>query len=247
MYENKIIEYNNINYKFYYYLNKYFKNKYNNFINLENIHKLLETDELSDENKNYYKEIPIFGKSDRKSIFVSDFYKLIDNDYSFLYDYISFIINNIKPLFPSEEKLVIQKTPNIRFHLPNCTNIGKRDSDKYSDIIGLHYDNEFGHPEEEVNIVLPITEMFDTNSIYYENIPNSMINEYDYFNIKLKQNEFFFGYLNKCKHYNKINKTNQTRVSLDFRIIPFSKYKTSKNTSATSNIKFDIGNYYILI
>jgi hypothetical protein len=247
MYDNLIIEYNNYNYNFYSYLTEHYKIKYTNFLDLENIHTLLISNELTFENKNYYKEIPIFGKTDRNSVFVNDFYNFIDTDYTFLYEYIHFIKNVIKPLFSLEDKLVIQKTPNIRFHLPGCSNIGKRATDKYDDIIGLHYDGEFGHPEEEINIVLPITDMFDSNSIYYEEYPNSNMDVYNYSCMNLKKNNFFMGYLNKCKHYNKINNTEQTRVSLDFRIIPYSKFKNSINTSATSNIKFDIGNYYIMI
>ena len=79
-------------------------------------------------------------------------------------------------------KLVVQKTPNIRFHLQYNSNIGKRQTDPSDDIIGLHYDNEFNHPIEEYNIILSVTDMFDTNSLYYENHPNSNI-EYDSYEI----------------------------------------------------------------
>jgi len=247
MYDNTILDYSNNNYNFYNCLNEYYKKKYTSLMNLENIHNLLNSNELSDEHKNYYKEIPMFGKTDRKSIFVNDFYKLIESDYTFTYEYLNFLKMVIKPLFPLENKLVVQKTPNIRFHLPGCSNIGKRDTDKYKDIIGLHNDSEFGHPKEEINIVLHITEMFDSNSIYYEEYPNSNMDVYNYSCMNLNKNSFFMGYLNKCNHYNKINNTQQTRVSLDFRIIPYSKFKKSDNTSATSNVKFDVGNYYILI
>jgi hypothetical protein len=246
MVDNKIFEYNNNDYKFYNSLTEYYK-KYKSFTDLENIHNILTSNELTDENKNYYKEIPIFGKTDRNSIFVDDFYKFIDRDYTFLYEYINYIKNVIKPLFPLEDKLIVQKTPNIRFHLPNCSNIGRRETDQYKDVIGLHYDGEFGHPLEEMNVVLPITEMFDTNSIYYEEFPRSLNDVYNYSSINIKKNNFFMGNLNQCNHYNKINKTGQTRVSLDFRIIPYTKFKKSDKLSATSNIKFDIGNYYMLL
>ena len=247
MCDNVVLEYNNRDYKFYSCLYEYYKTKYTHFTDLENIHNLLNSDDLSYEDKQFYKTIPEFGKTDRSSIFVKDFYKYIDTDYTFFYEYIKFIINVIKPLFPLEDKLIIQKTPNIRFHLPNCTNIGKRKTDKYADIIGLHHDKEFGHPEEEINIVLPITEMYETNSIYFEKYPYSNMNVYEYSRMNMKKNNYFMGYLNKCNHYNKINDTAITRVSLDFRIIPYSKFKNSDNTSATSQIKFDIGNYYMLV
>tara|TARA_B100001093_G_scaffold518986_1_gene605886 strand:- start:1680 stop:2411 length:732 start_codon:yes stop_codon:yes gene_type:complete len=227
-------------------LNK-FENKFG-IDKFENIHLLLNTNKLNKDEKKFYNiPIQLFGKTDRKSPFVKYFYKLFDTDYSILYEYLNFIKNHIKPLYPKEEYLVIQKTPNIRFHLPGYSNIGSRDTDKSKDIIGLHYDGEFGHPETEMNVILPITNMFDTNSIYYEKEPNSNLDYNKYNNLMLKENEFFMGYFNKCNHYNKINKTNITRVSIDFRIIPYSKYKDNNETSATSKTKFEIGKYYMII
>ena len=188
------------------------------------------------------------GKTDRNSVFVKDFYNLYDTDYTFLLSYLSFIREYIKPIFSSETLLLIQKTPNIRFHLPGCSNIGKRDTDINDEIIGLHHDSEFGHPEEEINIIIPITDMFDTNSIYYEDTPNSNISVYNYSNLKINKDSFFVGNLNKCRHYNKINNTNKTRISLDFRIIPYTKFinKNENEISLTSKMKFDVGNYYML-
>jgi len=89
--------------------------------------------------------------------------------------------------------------------------------------------------------------MFDTNSIYYEKEPNINIELYQFNNLKLKTNEYFMYNFNQCRHYNKINKTNQTRVSLDIRFIPYSKYINYYNKSLTSNKKFVIGDYYILV
>ena len=247
MYDNIVLEYKLSEYKFYKCLTEHYKTIYTSFTDLEHVHSILDSSDLTNDEKNYYKEIPIFGQTDRKSVFVKDFYKFIDTDYTFLSEYIDFIKYVIKPLFKLEDKLVVQKTPNIRFHLPGCSNIGKRDIDQWEDIIGLHHDGEFGHPAEELNIVLPITEMFESNSIYYEPYPNSMIDVHTYPSMNLKKQNFFMGYLNKCNHYNRINTTIQTRVSLDFRIIPYSKFKISENISATTNTKFDIGNYYMLL
>jgi hypothetical protein len=54
----------------------------------------------------------------------------------------------------------------------------------------------------------------------------------------------FYG--NKCWHYNNINDTDATRVSVDFRIIPESMwdYSSEKGASVKSAMKFDIGSYY---
>jgi hypothetical protein len=113
---NRIIIFNEKKYNFYETLQTFYKNKYSNFNSFENIHNLLQ--DLAENDKKYYDEIPIFGYSDRNSVFVKDFYNFIDSDYSFLYSYLDFIQNEIKPLFPNEIKLIVQKTPNIRFHIP---------------------------------------------------------------------------------------------------------------------------------
>ena len=89
--------------------------------------------------------------------------------------------------------------------------------------------------------------MFDTNTLYYEKYPNSNIEYDNYENLKLLKNNYWIGYLNQCKHYNKINNTGKTRISMDFRIIPYSKYKESNNLSTTSKSKFMVGDYYIIL
>ena len=89
--------------------------------------------------------------------------------------------------------------------------------------------------------------MFDTNSIYYEKTIDSNGDLNDYNNLKLDTNEYFQGYFNKLYHYNKINKTEKTRISLDFRIIPYSKYIENKKSSITSNKKLGLDEYFALI
>ena len=237
-------EFDSVKYNLTYILEEMYKKKYKEFSSFKNIHLLLKDYNHIEE---YYNKIPIFGVNDRKSPLIFDYYSFIDTDYTFLYKYLTFVKEVIKPLFKNEKYIVLQKTPNIRFHLPNCSNIGKRDTDKYTDLIGVHTDREFGHHPEELNIIFPITNMFDTNSIYYENSPNSNQNLYDFQSLKLNENNFSINNFNQCLHYNKINKTNITRVSLDFRIIPYSKFFIENKSSVSNNIKFQLGDYYILI
>jgi hypothetical protein len=60
--------------------------------------------------------------------------------------------------------------------------------------------------------------------------------------------QVFRFYGNKCWHYNNLNDTGSTRVSVDFRIIPESRWDYSsssdKGASVKSAMKFDIGSYY---
>lgn len=219
--------------------------KYNYSDNLNNIHQLLDSDNISCSDKEYYNIKPEFGKNDRQSFLVKDYYNYYDSNQIIKKIYTDFILKYIKPLF--NEEIIYQTTPNIRFHLPNCTNIGCRSSDPNNEIIGLHCDNEFGHPSSEINVIIPITDMYESNSIYFNNI-NNELDYNDYNNLKLNKNEYFLGYFNKIFHYNKINNTNNTRVSFDFRIIPKSLYKgNNNNISATNNNKFIVGDYYSII
>lgn len=250
-YHHHINNYDNKVYNFEAILHDHYSLIYSNFNKFNNIHHLLNTNNLTNIDKEFYNELPIFGSTDRDSIFVKNFYDLFDTNYMFLRTYLNFINDIIKPLFPNERYLCVQKTPNIRFHLPNNTNIGKRHND-ISGCIGIHTDNDAGHPMHEINIIIPITEMYSTNSIYYEDMPNSIEKITSYNSIKLLKNQYYIGNLNQCKHYNKINDTGNTRVSLDFRVIPMSKYQykdmvNDYDKSITSGIKFRIGNYYMII
>jgi hypothetical protein len=222
----------------------FFKKFYNYDNNIDELHKILESNLLSDEDKEYHSSIKILGKNDRNSIFNKQYHHYIDNNSSFNQTYFNFINNYIKPLFPNEEKLVIQKTPNLRISFPNLTAIGKREEEN-DDIVGLHKDSDFGHHFEEVNIIIPITNMYDSNSVYFEPQINSNKNFDEYINMKINVDQFFVGKLNKLRHYNKINKTNKTRISLDLRIIPYSKY--IENLKDFEGTKFEVGKYFIII
>ena len=224
---------------------EYFFIKYFNFSkNLNQIHDILNSNVILEEDILYFSQIKTIGENDRLSIFTKKYHNFVDNENIFNKTYHNFILENIKPLFPDEDKLVIQKTPNLRISLPNLTAIGKNINDTEG-IIGLHSDSDFGHHFEEVNFIIPITKMFGTNSIYYEPTIDSKIDLNNYLNLELNTNNIFIEKFNKLKHYNKINTTNVTRISLDLRVIPYSKYM--KHINYFNNTKFEIGKYYIII
>ena len=259
---HNIYNYSNEKYNFTEVIETYYKKVYPSFLEFNKIHNLLDSDDMLECDKLYYK-VPVqqFGVSDRKSIFIQNFHNFVDTDETFQNLYDKFILDIIKPLFniTPENKIIVQKTPNIRFHLPNCSNIGYIINSKnvYSDIFGVHKDSEFGHPKKELNIIVPLTKMFGSNSIYYNSIPdtdndtnNTVL--YDYNNLKMELNNFYVGNLNECYHYNKINTTGFTRVSLDFRVLRLEDYENHINTniitySESFKSKFIIGDYYKII
>lgn len=246
---NQVYKYDFTKYNFENIVTDIFFQKYNFKENLDELHLLIDNKYLSEQDLKYFGELTLIGINDRKSIFIRDFYNYIDLDNTFIENYKKFIIEYIKPMYPNEELLLYQQTPNLRIGFPNLTAIGRRDTDPNQEVVGLHNDNEFGHSIYEINYILPITEMFDSNSIFYEKTVDSKEDYSDYNNLVLKKDEFFMGYLSKLKHYNKINRTGKTRISLDFRIIPYSKYLENQNdkSSVTSNKKLILGEYFNVI
>jgi len=159
----------------------------------------------------------------------------------FVSAYNDFIIENIVPIF--NEDIVIQKEPSFRISLPNNSALGKCTNDKDPEIIGMHCDADYNHPAEEINFMLTITGQGETNSCYIETQPNKG----DFFPVKMEKGEFMSFYGNKCRHYNKLNITNKTRISFDFRVIPYSMYKENNSIAVHSKRKFSIGEYFTLI
>ena len=143
--------------------------------------------------------------------------------------YMSFIANEIKPLF--SESILFQYMPSFRVHLPGDQAIHK-----------WHYDadDDHRHPEWEINFFIPLTSSLDTQTIWFESIPG--LRDFSPANMSYGQYLIFYG--NKCTHGNKVNMTDSARVSFDFRIIPSSRFKNNQKTSATTNIKFTEGQYY---
>lgn len=200
-----------------------YNEKYNFTEELNFFHKVLETDLITIREKNLISKIPELGK-DRTLVFYKDYHNFIDNNILFNTLYYKFIEDYIKPLYDNS-KIVFQKTPNLRISFPNLTALGKHNYEYETDnIIGLHKDADFGHHETEMNFIIPITDMFETNSIFYEPYSESNLSTDNYINLKLNTDEFFTERLNKLLHFNKINRTDVTRISLDFRVIKYDDY-----------------------
>jgi hypothetical protein len=241
------------------FIQKIFKNKYNYSGQLHQLQTLL--DKLSEEEKEKCIKIQTLGKNDRECPFIRDFHEAVDASPEFNDAYREFIRHNILPLFPLEKNLVIQKTPNIRFSFPTSAAIGNWNKDirmdpipiqTTSDIIGLHCDSDFGHHFAEMNFIIPVTPMYDSNSVYYESTRSydseeDTNPEFGYENVIITdpQHQFFQGYLNKLRHFNRVNQTGNTRISFDMRVIPYTEY--IEFLDAFRGTKFELGKYYVVL
>ena len=131
-----------------------------------------------------------------------------------------------------EERLIYQRRPTLRVHFPESKAVGV-----------FHRDRDYNHPIEEINIWVPITSAFKTNSIWIE----SKYGKEDYRPINLKYGEAVI-FDSGLKHGNKINLENLTRLSFDFRVIPESKWENIKTikpkSSISQNLKLELNDYY---
>jgi len=178
--------------------------------------------------------------NDTKTMFQEVFYG--SPDYGAFRDlYYRFVQAEIFKLFPEETALVVQKDPCFRVCVPDNTALGVKVED-VEGRIGLHCDADYNHPQTEHNFILGITEMWDTNSVYIESEPQKG----DYMPLLLRRNQYAMFYGNKCRHHNVKNVSCQSRVSIDFRVIPFSKYDaTYDKVSVHGKRAFVIGDYFI--
>ena len=142
--------------------------------------------------------------------------------------YANFIEDVVSPQF--DEDFLYQKFPTFRVALPNNVAVG-----------AFHNDSEFGHPEGEVNFVIPLTDSDYTASIYVESDPGKK----DFKPMKLRVGWLVRFNGNKLTHGNKANQTTLSRVSMDFRVLPLSKYdELNAKESITTKTKYTEGQYY---
>lgn len=166
---------------------------------------------------------------DSKTSFHTKFYDRYRKGWfamEFLYS--RFIIEVVAPMIP--EDFLFQKFPTFRVHLYGNVAVG-----------AFHTDSEFNHPEGEINFIIPLTNSGGTACPWVESEPGKG----DYTPIPLELGKLVRFNGNKLSHGNKVNGTQLTRLSMDFRILPISFYKEGAGgESLTRGTKFVEGEYY---
>ena len=190
--------------------------------------KLNKLHNSKEEEYELFKEL---GK-DTQTIYHKLFYDKLNEEWEEIKnEYDNFIKNEVLPYLGLEEALV-QQFPTFRIQLPNNVAVVKN-----------HYDSDIDHkhPMGEINFVYALTDMCDTRTIYVETMPR--LEEYEPIILNAGECICFNG--NKCSHHNKINKTGETRVSWDFRVLPLNYYnKDTDLQSVTTNKRYIEGGYY---
>tara|TARA_B100002019_G_C21221754_1_gene575107 strand:- start:112 stop:738 length:627 start_codon:yes stop_codon:yes gene_type:complete len=188
------------------------------------IEDVLETDNLEKIHLDQDYELFVKG-TDQSTVWHRRYYDNLDK---FLPLYNEFINEVVKPTFG--EDVVYQKIPTFRTQLVN--NLG---------VFEFHRDRDYSHNEEERNFFLPFTDAYSTNTIWVESEEDKA--DYSPMNTLYGQVVKWNG--NSLMHGNKQNNTLNTRVSVDFRCIPLSKYSEEEGAAAIySKMKFKVGDYY---
>ncbi|NET88008.1 MAG: hypothetical protein F6K45_07925 [Kamptonema sp. SIO1D9] len=125
-------------------------------------------------------------------------------------------------------KLVYQKLPTLRIHLPNNLSVGE-----------YHRDRDYNHPAEEINVWVPLTKAQKTATIQME----SSYDTGDFHPVEADYGQYAI-FDSALMHGNEVNIEGYTRVSFDFRVIPFSKYQACERSSINQKMKFCVGDYY---
>jgi len=178
-----------------------------------------------------YTELHKLGE-DNKTWFHKKFYTPINSgNSSFQKLYEKFIWEEIADqlLF---EKFLYQKSPTFRVQTPNNIAVG-----------GWHRDRDYNHSRHGINIYLPLTPAYGTNTIWAET--EEGLGDYNPF--ELDVGEYYIWSGANLNHGNKVNKTGNSRVSIDFRILPFDKYDPDNvKLSVSRGKQFVLGDYYML-
>ena len=171
--------------------------------------------------------------TDQSTCWHRRYYKLMHEPSAmieFKLSYIDFLTYILPYEFPGEKKFIIQTIPNLRIQFPGNKGVG-----------AYHRDRDYQHNPAEINVYLPLTPALKTNTIQTETEEGKE----DF--IPLEVPSFGKGFIWSgidLLHGNEISMEYWTRVSLDFRFIPGSRYKPTRGESVNTHTKFEVGGYY---
>lgn len=185
------------------------------------------------EQKDYNK---IFTRTeDQSTDWHKIYYKKIREDKSFDLLYLNFLNDYIKPRY--NENIVFQTIPTFRVHSRNNIAVGEYHKDKtYRNI-------EWSQKVNEMNYYLPFTNTNEYNTFWVESIEDKK----DFRPALINYGECLEWDGSNLTHGNCKNTSDYTRVSIDFRVMPLSRYIPSESGSINTKTKFKIGGYYSIL
>ena len=127
------------------------------------------------------------------------------------------------------DDILYQRKPTLRVVVPSVKAVGHP-----------HVDYDYHHQPGEINIWIPVTNVYGTNTLYSESKPGQK--DFKPFVCNNGEAVSFWG--NQCTHYTVPNETDVTRVSLDFRVIEKKRFNTNFVDSRGMETYFRVGEYY---
>jgi hypothetical protein len=158
------------------------------------------------------------------------FYDGMDSSPAFKELYDRFVSEVVRPKFDFD--IIFQTYPTFRIHQPN--NIA---------VFEYHRDRDYNHHPKEINVFLPMTDAYETNTFWIESVEGLE----DYTPAEAAFGEILIFDGANLRHGNKENVTGHTRVSFDFRVMDVADYDEEHQLSLTSKTKgkrFIIGEYF---
>lgn len=171
--------------------------------------------------------------NDDQTCFHSQFYSRLNSGwYDFIFLYHSLILQ-IKNFYNINAELVFQKTPSFRVHLPGNLAVGE-----------FHTDSKYNHPEGELNVSVPLTDAKPPRAILIQSGGDS--NNPVFVDMSCEHGELAVFNGNTLLHGNRVNDSELTRVSFDFRLLTKTDYDRTvvDGKSFGQQIKFNMGGYY---
>ena len=165
-------------------------------------------------------------ETDQYTVYHKHFYDY-SQDTQWYEVYALFLKDVIRPLF--KEPILYQKIPTFRVHQPS--NLA---------VAAFHKDSDYSHSVHEINFFLPMTRAFGNNTVWVE----SRAGENDYLPIESTVGECVIWDGANLSHGNKVNDTGVSRVSVDFRVLPSSRYIENDKSSFTNKTRMILGEYY---
>lgn len=150
--------------------------------------------------------------------------------------YENLLVDIVKPLY-NNERIVYQSIPTFRLHFPNGLAVGMFHKDK--DL----RDYDWHESIKEDNFYLPFTDSFGSNTIWAETEEDKG----DFSPMNCKYGEIIQWDGTNLSHGNKVNITDSTRISIDFRVTTESQFHNNNNKSKNGKTEFAIGGYYNII
>lgn len=204
----------------------------------EIISKLLECNNLSKihQEKNF-EEFIKESINDTHKFQQSEYHQKYYQNFSLIKPiYEDLLLNIIKPLY-NGEKIIYQSIPTFRLHFPNGLSVGMFHKDK--DL----RDYDWHESIKEDNYYLPFTKAYESNTIWYETEEDKG----DYTPMNCEYGELVQWDGTNLKHGNKINTTDDTRISIDFRVTTETYFHNNSKKSKNAKTVFTIGGYYNII